>query len=122
MRKGDKRIFFNQPKKLREMLSLREQGWSLLKLGRKYGVNHTTILYQIRKNAGLLTADWLEKRRERTRDFYKKRLKEKELGELNRKGFCSLCGIRLTAENISDCSFKNCPQKVVDNLNLTSKK
>lgn len=48
MRKGDHKIFRDQ-QKLQEMLSLRQQGWSLLKLAVRYGINHTSILYWCKK-------------------------------------------------------------------------
>lgn len=48
MRTGDIRIF-DDKKKLREMLSLYELGETLIFLARKYGVDHTSILYQVKK-------------------------------------------------------------------------
>jgi len=51
--RGRGRIF-EDLKKLHEMLSLRQQGAGLSELGRRYGVDHSTIFYHSRKN-GLST-------------------------------------------------------------------
>ena len=48
MIKGDHKIFRDQ-QKLQEMLSLRQQGWSLQKLAVRYGIDHTSILYWCKK-------------------------------------------------------------------------
>lgn len=47
--RGRGRIF-EDIKKLHEMLALREQGAGLSELGRRYGVDHSTIFYHSRKN------------------------------------------------------------------------
>ena len=49
MNKGRGHVF-DDPKVLNEMLELRKSGWTLTALGRKFGVDHTSIMYQIRKN------------------------------------------------------------------------
>ena len=41
--------FNRDPDMLMEMLELRKDGWSLTALGQKYGVDHTSVLYQCRK-------------------------------------------------------------------------
>lgn len=46
------RVFTN-PKKKAEMLNLRKQGHSYIAIGKKYGVDHTTILYHC-KIAGFI--------------------------------------------------------------------
>ena len=51
MRKGDKKVFLNDEKKLQEMFKLREKGWSYNALAKKYGCNHTSILYRCQKNS-----------------------------------------------------------------------
>lgn len=50
MKYGDKRIF-SDPKKLAEMLALRNQGWSSIRLALKYKCDHSSILNQISKNS-----------------------------------------------------------------------
>lgn len=39
---------FDDPKKKAEMIDLRKQGYSYLEISRKYGVDHTTIIYHCR--------------------------------------------------------------------------
>lgn len=48
MKRTHKKPFVDK-KLLEEMLLLREDGWSFLKLGRKYECDHTSILYQCKK-------------------------------------------------------------------------
>ena len=48
MKKGGHKIFRDR-QKLQEMFSLRQEGWSLLKLAVRYGVNHTSIIYWCKK-------------------------------------------------------------------------
>ena len=54
MRTYFKKVFQRSPAKLKEMLISRSKGLSLLPLGRKYGVDHTTILYHV-KQSGIET-------------------------------------------------------------------
>lgn len=48
MTKGKSQIF-KDPNKLQEMFTLRKAGWSSTLLSKKYGCDHTTILYECRK-------------------------------------------------------------------------
>ena len=59
MRKEPKSIFrykdfykkiFKDKKKLAKMLAYYKEGYGMSELGRKYGVDHTSILYQIQKH------------------------------------------------------------------------
>ena len=49
-REGYKKVFQNNPKLLQEMLDLRRQGWSFPKLGEKYGIDHSSVIWQVRKH------------------------------------------------------------------------
>jgi len=42
------------PETLKEMLQLRALGWSSGKLGKKYSVDHTTILFQCKRHAEMV--------------------------------------------------------------------
>lgn len=44
------RVFQKDPKKLQEMLCLRARGWSLPDLGRRFDVDHSSILYHCKKH------------------------------------------------------------------------
>src|SRR3990167_8531781 len=51
MKKGNKKLFLEDEKKLQEMFKLRERGWSYNALAKKYGCDHTSIIYQCQKNS-----------------------------------------------------------------------
>jgi hypothetical protein len=51
MKTGQKKFFENNPEALKEMFKLRKEGWSLLKLGLRYGLNHTSIMHQLEKHS-----------------------------------------------------------------------
>ena len=76
MKQGGKRIF--SPASLGEMLSLRVQGWSYLKLAEEYGVHHSTIIYHCLKYGLARRTDRVEK-------------STKSLGG-SKHCFCASCG------------------------------
>src|SRR3990167_6884614 len=49
MKKGNKKLFLDE-EKLQEMLELRKGGWSYNALAKKYGCDHTSIIYQCQKH------------------------------------------------------------------------
>src|SRR3990167_3640159 len=50
MKKGNKKLFLEDEEKLQEMLKLRKSGWSYHTLAKKYGCDHSSIIYQCQKN------------------------------------------------------------------------
>ena len=50
MKKGNKKLFLEDEEKLQEMLELRKSGWSYHALAKKYGCDHSSIIYQCQKN------------------------------------------------------------------------
>src|SRR3990167_2647226 len=50
MKKGNKKLFLEEEGKLQEMLELRKGGWSYNALAKKYGCDHSSIIYQCQKN------------------------------------------------------------------------
>lgn len=50
MTKRYEKFFQRNVHNLQEMLTLYEDGWSSVALGRKYGCDHTSILYQVKKH------------------------------------------------------------------------
>lgn len=80
MKTGGRRIF-KDLNKLQEMLLLRSQGWSLLKLAKYFGCDHTSILYHCHHH-------YIRKERSGIINVIKNKLFKK-------KGFCRICGIRL---------------------------
>lgn len=77
MRAGYKKIF-NDEKKLQEMLDLRSQGWSFPKLGARYGCDHSSIIYQVKKHGV--------------------RVKSELLNQFQRSGYRKSCTIYPTVE------------------------
>ena len=45
-----RKIFTGKPELLQEMLDLRRQGWSFPRLGKKYGIDHGSVFYQVKKH------------------------------------------------------------------------
>lgn len=80
-RKPYNKIFNNQ-EKLQEMLYLYDKGASLSDLARTFGVDHSSISYQVKKHNLPFT--------ERE---YKKGAKLK-----NKAGFCKICEMRLDSD------------------------
>ena len=50
MKRLNARFFLKNPDKYQEMLDLIAQGFSYLSIGRKFGLDHTTIIYHARMN------------------------------------------------------------------------
>ncbi len=81
------KIFRNKDK-LQEMLFLQSQGWSYLKLAKRFNCDHTSILYQVKKhgsNEQTIFTKIIRRIYRKSKSFEKKK-------------FCSVCGIRLTSE------------------------
>ncbi len=95
MRLGDKRIFRNYPEKIKEMVKLRNSGWSWLKLAKKYECDHTSLIYQYRRYYETRTGKKRKPREEKVR------LKE---------GHCPKCELLFKSE--FSCDYcKDLPEK-----------
>src|SRR3990167_8393146 len=61
-----KRVFRNKPELLQEMLDLRKQGWSFPRLGVKYGVDYSSIIYQVKKHGDKVKQELLKRKSKKT--------------------------------------------------------
>ncbi len=89
-----KQIFKNEETR-NEMLTLRQQGWSVLELAKKFSCDHTTILYQIRKEimSGANRFTGIDKRVPRT-----KQDKHNKISKKRSEICCDNCGLIFTSK------------------------
>lgn len=86
MRKGDKRVFTNSSL-VKEMLEMRNSGETLVSIAKHFHVDHTSIVYQIKKYT------FPKKNNTSQQEFY-----EEIIQSFVREGHCPQCDMRLESE------------------------
>ena len=100
MKQGQKRL---TPEQIEGIKQLHKKGWSSNRIGEKFGINHTSVLYHIGRIKRKVNRQSPKKQERREKpseipEFIRKNLEAREVGKRKHKmvqGFCMVCGKKI---------------------------